>query len=79
MSVKLAALKSVVSFSIMFLQLTLVSKFQNLLESSLLYLYIILLNGLFLITMFLMYAQGTLWSLHMAGRTSVRLCVDFAS
>ena len=31
------------------------------------------LNGLFLITVFLMYAQGTLWSLHMAGRTSVRL------
>ena len=35
-SVKLAALKSIVSFSIMFLQLTLVSKLQNLLESSLL-------------------------------------------
>ena len=34
MSVKLAALKSIVSFSIMFLQLTLVSKLQNLLESS---------------------------------------------
>ena len=35
-SVKLEAVKSIVSFSIMFLQLTLVSKLQNLLESSLL-------------------------------------------